>query len=378
MGATRIMLSAGDDSGDLHAANLMRAIRALAPQAEFIGLGMERMAREGMEPLGDAGEPDSAMWLHNVLRMGRFGRRLALCRRALDERRPELVVPVDFGGFNLYLCRAAAARGVPVFYYIPPQVWAHGRYRAKKLRKWTDRVGFIYPFERGLYRRYGVEAEYVGHPLFDELERHPPSPQVVEALRERFGANLIAVFPGSRRQEVRATMPVITAACRRLARRVPDAAFAVLAGPKVREAAAELLGDGPPGMELVEDARPVELARAARLCLTKSGTITLEIAAQGTPMVIFYRVSPLVGFLAYGLCDVPYFGLINLLAGRIVCPEKGMTAPEPAWVARSALGLMEDADAYEECRAAMRRALEGFAEPGASERAARSALEMIG
>jgi lipid-A-disaccharide synthase len=318
------------------------------------------------------------MWLHNVLRLGRFRRRLGLCRRALNERRPDLVVPVDFGGFNLYLCRAAAARGVPTFYYIPPQVWAHGRYRAKKLRKWTDRVGYIYPFERGLYRDYGVEAEYVGHPLFDELARRPPSAQVVEGLRKRFGPNLIAVFPGSRRQEVRATMPVIGEACRRLARRVPEAAFAVLAGPKVREAAAELLSGGPTGMELVDDVRPVELARAARLCLTKSGTITLEIASQGTPMVIFYRASPLVGFLGYGLSHVPYFGLINLLAGRIICPERAMTAPEPRWLAEAALRLLEDADAYDGCRRAVARALEGFAQPGASERAALSALSLVG
>jgi lipid-A-disaccharide synthase len=373
-----IFFSVGDDSGDLHAANLMEAMRKLEPALRFSGIGMDRMARAGLEPLQAAGAGGSAMWLHNLLRLGDYRRRLALCAERFQRRPPDLVVPVDFGGFNLCLCRAAAARGIPVFYYIPPQVWAHGRYRLKKLRKWTTRCGLIYPFELDLYRRHGVEAEYVGHPLFDELERHPPGPEAIRRLRDRFGPDLVGLFPGSRRQEVRAHFPLMLEACRRIRREVPAAAFAVLCAPPMRALAEELLAGAGDGVAvLLEDVRPAELAAASRLCIAKSGTITLEIASQGTPMVVVYRATPLVAFLGNGLSDTPYMGLVNVLAGREVCPERPMWRDEPEWLAGQALRLLRDARSEEACRRGIAEALSEVARPGASARAARSALELI-
>ena len=377
MAHKRILLSVGDDSGDLHAANLMRAMRELEPGVRFAGFGMAHMAGEGLEPLGEESSQGSAMWLHNLLRLGHFRRRLALCRDYLDRQRVDLVVPVDFGGFNLYLCREAAARGIPVFYYIPPQVWAHGRYRLKKLKKWVTRAGLIYPFEPELYRRHGVEAEYVGHPLFDELERSPPSERVVEGLRRRFGQHLIGIFPGSRRQEVRAHMPVLLETCRRMREAVPQASFALRCTANTRDVAEDLVRRDGAGMEVLDErVQPAELARASRACITKSGTITLEIAGQGTPMVILYRASPLVIFLGYGLSHVPFVGLVNVLAGRMICPERAMVRADSGWVTEQALRLLQDADAYQACRRAILDVLDGFAEPGASARAARSALEL--
>jgi len=376
MAHTRVLLSVGDDSGDLHAANLMRAMRTLRPDVRFVGFGMSRMAGQGLESL-DADRPQgSAMWLHNLLRLGHYRRRLAACCDSLDRGGADLVVPVDFGGFNLFLCRAARRRGVPVYYYIPPQVWAHGAYRLKKLRKWVTRAGLIYPFEAPLYERYGVAADYVGHPLFDEIERNPPSEQVVGGLRGRFGPNLVGLFPGSRRQEVRAHLPMLRAACRAIRAAVPDAAFALRCPPAVREVAGALLGDGKPQIAVVEEATALELARASRLCLTKSGTITLEIASQGTPMVVFYRCSPLVVFAGYGLSRCSWLSLANTLAGRAVCPERVMSAPDAAWVAREAVRLLQDRGAYDACRRGLGEALDGFAAPGASARAARSALSL--
>ena len=183
-----VFLSVGDASGDLHAAHLMRAMRELEPDVRFTGFGMGRMAAAGLEPLAAEDAGDSAMWLHNLLRLGRYRRRLAACARHLDGGDVSLVVPVDFGGFNLCLCRAAFRRGIPVFYYIPPQVWAHGRYRLKKLRKWTTRCGLIYPFESGLYRRWGVEAEYVGQwaPQALRLDELPLFLEDVRIAREAY------------------------------------------------------------------------------------------------------------------------------------------------------------------------------------------------
>jgi lipid-A-disaccharide synthase len=283
---------------------------------------------------------------------------------------------VDFGGFNLCLCRAARRLGLPVFYYIPPQVWAHGRYRLKKLRKWVSRCGLIYPFEADLYRRWGVEAQYVGHPLFDELQRHPPSAEIVAKLEGRFGPNLVGLFPGSRRQEVRAHMPVLAAACQQVRQAVPDASFTLLCPPDVRPLASQAV-PAESGIEVLDGVRAVELAQASRICLAKSGTVTLEIASQGTPMVIFYRMAPFVCFIGYGLAQVPYMGIVNNLAGRMVCPERPMSRDEPGWLAAEAIRLLRDREAHECCREELRRVIEPLARPGASLRAARSALELI-
>jgi lipid-A-disaccharide synthase len=353
----------------------MRAIRRREPDAEFVGLGLGRMREEGLEPLEEKAERGSAMWLHNLLRLGHYRERMARCCESFDRMRPDLVIPIDFGGFNLCLARRAAARGLRIFYYIPPQVWAHGRYRLKKLRKWVTRCGLIYPFEPPLYESWGVAADYVGHPFFDELAADPPSEEKVAGLRARFGPRLVGIFPGSRRQEVVPHMAMLREACAAIRRAEPDVQFALLAPSRLRAVVEEHRGDS--GIEILDDVRPVELARASRICLAKSGTITLEIASQGTPTVIFYRANPFVAFMAWGLSHTPVIGIVNNLAGRIVCPERPTTRHEPGWTARNALALLQDEEAWERCRAGIRETLDGFAVPGASERAAESALSLI-
>ncbi len=376
MASKRILLSVGDDSGDLHAAHLMRAMREAGPDLQFCGFGMERMVAAGMKPLQAGADAESHMWLRNVLRFGRYRQRLHACCRAIDSGAVDLVVAVDFGGFNLCLCQRAAARGVPVFYYIPPQVWAHGRYRLKKLCKWTTRCGLIYPFEVDLYRRWQVQADYVGSPLFDEVAANPPDQSVVTWLQQQFGSFLVGIFPGSRRQEIRAHVPIITGACRRIREQVPDVVLAMVTTAKMRPVLEELLrGDEP--IELLEQVRPVELARAATLCITKSGTITLEVASQRTPMVIFYRTSPIMRFVAQGLGETEWFGLINVLAGKQICPERLMACDDDEWLAGAALRFLRDPNARESCRRAIDVALEGYDQPGAARRAARAALDLL-
>jgi len=376
MAEKTIFLSVGDHSGDLHASNLMRAVRALDGEVSFTGFGMGRMAEAGLEPLAAQEEQGSAMWLHNVLRAGRHRRRLDLCREAFRSRRPNLVVLVDYGGFNLFVARAATAAGIPVMYYILPQMWAHGRYRLKKIRKWVTRPLAIYPFEPEIYRPYGVEAEYVGHPLFDELARRPVTEAEVQQVRGEQGGRLIGLFPGSRRQEVRANLPVMLEAGEAIAREHADVRFALIAPDAVRPVVAEIVGASALDVAL-PDARPVALARAAGLCITKSGTITLEIASQLTPMVVFYRLSAAVYFLARGVSLTPHIDIVNNLAGRVINPEKAMTSSDPRWVERQALSLLGDRTLCDRHRAALDGVMKDFAKPGASERAARAALAMI-
>ena len=372
---TEIFLSAGDESGDLHAANLMRAIRELNPHVGFTGIGLRRMRAGGLDLVEPEAEQDGAMWIHNLLRFGRFRRLLARCRRHFRERRPRLVVLVDFGGFNLYLAKAATTLDIPVLYYITPQVWAHGAHRTKKLRKWVSKLAVIYPFEPGFYRARGVDAEYVGHPLFDEIAAHPPDEAIVQGLRQSLGNRLVALFPGSRSQEVVRHVPIMAQACRQLAAQAPDAAFAMVCPPNVHGLARQLVRTSPVPIAL-PDARPIELASAARLCITKPGTITLEIASQLRPMVIFYKITPFPYFVARGLQDVPFVALVNCLAGRQVCPERLMWRSEPSWVAERALEFLTRPQVYQECEEDLRAIMDGLARPGASARTAQIALDL--
>ena len=376
MAEKNIFFSVGDDSGDLHASYLMREVRRLEPEASFVGFGMGRMREAGLHELEKEDARGSAMWLHSVLRLGKFRRLLDTCREYFERTPPEVVVLVDYGGFNLYVARAATRRDIPVVYYILPQVWAHGRYRLKKIRKWVSRPLVIYPFEPSLYRSYGVEARYVGHPLFDHLERNGPGESEVARLREGLGGRPVAFFPGSRRQEVRANLPIMLEAAQRLTGKFPELRFALVSPPKARPVAEEILGKAEMDVAL-PDTDAATLAAAADLCITKSGTITLEIAAQGTPMVVFYRVNPLFYFLGAGVMETPYIELVNNLAGRMVVPEKVMRSPDPDWVVEQAGRLLGDPEEYRRCRREIDRTLEGFAEPGASERAAREVVEVM-
>lgn len=375
MTTREIFISAGDESGDLHASNLMREMRRQGQDLRFVGIGRARMEEQGLETVRQESRPDGAMWLHNVVRLGGFRRLLKTCRRRLSDRPPDLVVLVDFGGFNLYVARAASRLDIPVLYYIPPQVWAHGAYRAKKLRKWVTRLAVVYPFEKEFYRKRSMEVDYVGHPLFDEIARHPPREETVAGLRDGAGEPLIGLFPGSRSQEVKANLGIAAEACSRIADASRGAGFAAVCPEDVRPLARELARRAAVEIDF-PDATATELARAASLCITKSGTITLEIASQRCPMVIFYRVHPVPYFLASGLMQTPYIGLVNTLAGRMICPEQLMYRDDVSWVTENALTLLQDSPARETCRREIERVMDGFARPGASEKAARIALEM--
>jgi lipid-A-disaccharide synthase len=377
MGGSKIFLSVGDESGDLHASNLMRAVRALEPSVVFTGFGMRRMVQAGLEQLdADEESPGGAMWLYNIFHAARFQRRLDACRKLFRTSPPDLVVLVNFGGFNLYVAKAASRAGIPVLYYILPQVWAHGTYRLKKIRRWVTKALVIYPFEPALYRRFGVEAEYVGHPLFDELARSPVTDEEVQRVKSGVGGRIVALFPGSRKQEVGANLPLMLRACREVQRGCPEVRFALICPEPLRLLAGQLISRQAVEVSL-SDARPVALARAADVCLTKSGTITLEIASQLCPAVILYRLHPFLLFVAHGLAETPYIGIVNSLAGRMVCPERPMARADSAWAADRVLELLLDQSRRDECRRGIASAIEPIAKPGASERAARAALELL-
>ncbi len=379
----RILISAGEASGEFYGAELIAALgRQISEHSsdtsiEFFGVGGERMRDAGCELLVDAREIAEVGIVEVVKHIPTIYRRFREVVREAEKRRPDAAVLIDFPDFNLRLARELQQRGVPVIYYVSPQLWAWKQRRVERVRKYVRQMLVIFPFEEKFYRERGIAAEFVGHPLADL-----PQPAITRA---EFAAEYsidpqrqwIALLPGSRRGEVARIFPVLLRAAQLLG---PDYVYTVpVASTLDASWLARFLRDysGPP-ITLTRDARATLLhARAAAVC---SGTSTLEAALIGTPFAMVYGVAPLTWKLGRRLVKVDRFAIVNLIAERDVVAELVQTNFTPQRVADDLRRILPDGDA----RSAM---LEGFREVrrrleprekngGASDRAARIVLEI--
>jgi len=349
---------AGEASGDLHAAALVRSLLRMRPGLRVWAVGGAALREAGAEILYPA-ESLSAMGLFEVA--GRLPAILQARSRVLArfaESPPDLFVPVDFGGLNLRLAGAARGRGIPVVYYIPPKVWAWGRWRAKRLGRVADEALVILPFEAEYLRRLGVAATYVGSPLLDHLAPRSREPE----------PDVVGLLPGSRMGEVSRIWPVLLGAACRLARK-RKLRFLVPRAPGVpRDALEGLLPAAGVRVEIL-DGGSQQVMERSRVALVASGTATLECALHGTPMVVVYRLNPLTYALGRAMVRVPFISLPNLIAGRRIVPELVQQgAAEVATAAEPLLDEGPERDAVVAGLGEVRRILGG---PGASERAAR-------
>ncbi len=282
---------AGEASGDLHGAHLVEAIHRIDPEVRFFGVGGGGLESQGMEIL----YPSSSLAVVGVtevlFKLRPIFSALRGLKRALDRRRPDLVLLIDFPDFNLRLARMAHRRGIPVLYYVSPQVWAWRTGRIRQIARWVKKMIVLFPFEVPLYEKAGVEVEWVGHPLLDIVK---PSLQPGEAFR-RFGLDpgrrTVALLPGSRTHEIERLLPVLLAAARHLQREVPDLQFVIPVAPGMsKEDLSARTRNVPVPVTLVEG-YPYDVMNLAELLITASGTATLEATVLKKPMVILYRVS---------------------------------------------------------------------------------------
>ncbi|HET9870734.1 MAG TPA: lipid-A-disaccharide synthase, partial [bacterium] len=317
----RIMVVAGDPSGDLHAARVAAALRRQDPSARLFGMGGPALAAAGADIRDDLTRPAVMGFVEVVKHLPLLKRRFALCEKWLAEEKPDLLWLVDYPGFNLRLAKKAHALGVPVCYYIAPQVWAWHRERLALMKKVIGKLLVILPFEREFFRKEGMKAVYVGNPLLEEVPARGPSR--LKALKKAglspAAFPLISAMPGSRKAEVERIWPLYLAAARRLRSSYPDIAFLV---PKPKSLAPEdypgLLPDDP---FYFLETPAFDARRACDLAWVKSGTSTLETALLGTPQVLVYKVAALTGWLAKRLLKIRYVGLVNLLAPKPQVPE---------------------------------------------------------
>lgn len=309
-----ILLSAGEPSGDLHGAAVARELLRRWPDAKLFGLGGPRMRAAGVELLADHRKLAVMGFAEVAGSLPYFIRLFRHVRSEMRGRRADLVLPIDYPGFNLRLSRAAKGVGVPVLYYIAPQVWAWHRSRMRILAENTDRLAVILPFEEELFVEAGANATFVGHPLLDGPLTTVSRSAFCRTLNLEADRPILALFPGSRHQEVVRHLPIFVEVARRVRARHPGLQPILAVSNAVSPSVYEELP-----FPRTTDSRA--LLVHARAALVKSGTTTLEAALAGTPMAIAYRTHPVTYWLAQRLVRVDHIGLANLVAGDRIAPE---------------------------------------------------------
>ena len=367
---------AGEESGDLHGGALVRHLRSLNPQIEIAGLGGQRMADAGMEQIHDLPSDLAVMGFIPVLtRLPRIGWILDRLYDELERRPPDLLILIDFPGFNLHVARFARNHGIPVLYYIVPQLWAWGHWRLPRVRRLIDRMLVIFPFEESFYRDRGIDARFVGHPLFDHLESITRAPQESTSTVPTVG-----LLPGSRSQEIRSLLPTMLKTARILRQEIPELTFDLpVARPRHLPLVESILRTHAYDIDVriaLEGAHQV--MQNSSLCLVASGTATLETAFFGTPLITLYRVGFLARQVARFLLRTSHFGIVNILAGREIVPEILLVREDPERVAKTALPLLIDSTRRERMLSDLRAVRDSVFLPQASQRAASEALSFLG
>jgi lipid-A-disaccharide synthase len=364
-----LLISAGEASGDLHGARLLRALRALRPGLTAFGMGGERLEAAGLERLVRCEEVSVVGISEVVEKLPALWRSLGTLRDAARRRRPEAAILVDFPDFHGLLSKRLRRDGIPVIYYVSPQVWAWRGWRAHAIARRARRIITLFPFEVEIYRRLGADAVCAGHPLVEDVKEGLSAPSPLPKGRRR----RLVLLPGSRSAELRRHWPAMRAAAARLARRF-DLEVVAIRAPSLPASLFE--GASGAGIRVI-DGPPHPLLSRADLAFVASGTATLEAALCGTPMVVVYRTSAVSHAIARALVRLRWISLVNIVADREVVPEILQDRLTPGNLEQAGAGLLESPERAEAMREDLARVSAALGAPGASERAARYVLEAL-
>jgi lipid-A-disaccharide synthase len=369
----RILIVTGEASGDLHGAHLAKAIMALDPKVELVGIGGAAMRAAGVSLVPGVPQLD-LMGLFGLSAIPPMVRRVLAIRRVLKSEAWDLVVLIDNPGLNFHFARIAKAAGRRVLYYIAPQVWAWRPGRMKWIQRRVDHVVVILPFELELYRRAGVRCTFVGHPLLDVVAPYYDRAK----LRKEFGldesARVVGLLPGSRVSEVEMLLPVLLEAAAQLLVAEPGTKFILAQASSIDDNLIQsLLEHSHVPVRVVHD-QASEVMALSDVLFIASGTATLQAAVVGTPMVLLYKTTPVTYRLARWLINVKWIGLVNLVAGRSIVRELIQDEATAERLCQEVLHLLRNPSAYNDMKEDLRLVRQSLGEPGASRRAAQVAL----
>jgi lipid-A-disaccharide synthase len=373
----KILIVTGEASGDLHGSEVARALKELSPKVRLFAMGGEKLRLAGAEIVVDSSSMAVVGITEVFARLRTILRALASLKFFLLREKPDLVLLVDFPDFNMRLARAAKKHGVPVLYYISPQVWAWRSARVKVLARLVKKMAVIFPFEVSLYEAAGVPVEFVGHPLMDVLRDWEAAKR--ESGKQEFGGKpLITLLPGSRRKEISSLLPEMIRAAEILKEKRPEAQFLLpLASTIARGEAQKFIPAGFPSLTIVEG-RTYEAISAADLAIVASGTATLETALLGKPMVIVYRVSSPSYWIGRMLIRVKCIGLANIVAGKKVVPELIQKDACGEKIAAEASKILSDSIYRQNMTAELSDIRGKLGKTGAAFRVAQISLELTG
>jgi lipid-A-disaccharide synthase len=376
--SVRLLLSCGEASGDLYAGALIRELRSLDAGVAVAGLGGPQVAAAGGRLIDDYRELAVTGLTEAVAKIPRSLSALRRIVRAAAGDRPDALVAIDFPDFNFRLARAVKRLGVPVIYYISPQIWAWRPRRLETMRRIADRVLVIFPFEEPIYRKGDVPVEFVGHPLVDLATATAPRHEFLAARGLSPSAPTVAILPGSRTNEVSRILPDLLAAANLIRAAVPGVQFVIARAPHLDDRLfARTAADPASDPFVVVEGDTDTVLASADLALTASGTATVQAALHDTPMVIVYRLSPLTYRLGRRLVTIGMIGMVNLIAGGKIVPEFLQEAFTPEAVAREAIALLTDRARVAEVKAGLARVRERLGGSGASRRAAQAILRVV-
>ncbi len=374
--ARRVLLVAGEASGDLHGADLVRELRQMVPGLQVRGIGGENLRRAGMQTIVDCASMATMGLVETLGQLRRLGAAYRKMRRCLRDEPPDLVLLIDFPEFNLALAGAARKFGIPVLYFVSPQVWAWRRGRVRKIARRASRLAVVFPFEVACYDGTGAKVDFVGHPLIDRARPTRPREETLRLHGLDPGRETVVLMPGSRPKELALLLPPLLEAARRLAAERRCQFALCLAPTFAAEAVAARLERAGVDIALVCGDNYNVLA-ASEIALVASGTAALEAALIGTPMVIVYRLSWVTYLLARLLVRVPFIGMPNIIAGEKVVPELVQRGATGARIAGEALSILGDEKRKRSIEASLARVREKLGEGGAARRAAAIAAQML-
>jgi lipid-A-disaccharide synthase len=373
----KVLIIAGEPSGDLHGAGLIRELKKINPDVEYFGVGGSKLKQEGMDILFSI-EKLSFMGFYEVLKNLKIIREL---KRKLfnfvDQDKPDLVILIDYPGFNLRFAREIKKREIPILYYISPQVWAWGKKRVKTIKELVDRMVVFFPFEEKLYKDAGVEVSFIGHPLLDLVEPSLSKEEFRKKIQLTEKEILIGLLPGSRWQEIEKILPVMSESCLLLKKRIPDFKIAIGVAPDINQDRLQVFLKKINLDAIILKDLTYDLMRYSDFLLVTSGTATLESAISGTPLIVLYKTSPLTYLLAKTLVKIPNIGMVNIVSGEKIVPEFIQSGAKPERIAREMERILTDKVEYERIKTSLGRVRDKLGEKGAYLRGAQIVNQML-
>ncbi len=366
----KLMIIAGEASGDLQAANLIKSLKPINPHMEIFGMGGKRMLSEGVEIIYDITDLAIVGFFEVLKHLATFKKIFKHLESLLETRKPDAVILVDYPGFNLRFAKAAKEKNIPVIYYISPQIWAWGENRIHEIKKYVDKMIVIFGFEETLYKEAGVKVSFVGHPFLDIVKPAWKKEETIKICHLKHDSVKIALMPGSRKKEIAKHLPIMLRACKIIKNKIPDAEFII---SRIKESDQSLYNRIIHKSKIKPhslDNRPYEVMDIADLVIVSSGSATLEVAIMEKPMVIVYKTSFLTWLLARNLIKIPDIGLVNIVAKERIVPELTQFEVTPKNIASASLEILNNPKRIHEIKESLRKVKSKLGETGASSRAA--------